>query len=79
MLSFSVILMLGCSATVFQAPKDLIAFNEFDVKHVKIAMKRCGEIYKGSPCIKKFIKRTQRDYSVICGAKHLDPMKLTKE
>lgn len=42
--------------------------NEYDIKHYRIAKRRCGEIYKKSPCIKLFRKRTSSDYSVICGA-----------
>ena len=42
-------------------------WNDFDNQHLKIAQKRCGEIYKNSPCVKMFKKRTERDYSVICG------------
>lgn len=37
------------------------------------AMNRCGELYPGSPCVKKFIKLGARDnvrYRVVCGGKN---------
>lgn len=42
-------------------------FNEQDKQTLARAYKRCGELYKDSPCVKLFIKRTERDYAVICG------------
>ncbi len=42
-------------------------FNEVDYEHLAAAKKGCARIYKKSPCVKLFIKRTlERDYSVIC-------------
>ncbi len=42
-------------------------WNQQDYDHLKVAKKRCGEIYKASPCVILFRKRTTSDYSVICG------------
>lgn len=44
-------------------------WNDFDYQHLEIAKKRCGEIYPNSVCVKQFIKRTESDFSVICGKK----------
>lgn len=44
-------------------------WNDFDRQHLQVAKKRCGEIYKKSPCALEFRKRSERDYSVICGKK----------
>jgi hypothetical protein len=42
-------------------------FNQTDKVTLQRAYKRCGELYPESPCVKLFIKRTERDYAVICG------------
>lgn len=42
-------------------------FNSVDYEHLESAKKGCKRIYKESPCVKEFRKRTtERDYSVIC-------------
>jgi hypothetical protein len=59
--------LLNCPKTEF-INKTNEFWNEMDYKHLSMAQKRCGEIYKNSPCLKLFIKRTvNRDYSAICG------------
>lgn len=42
-------------------------WNEFDTATLRIANKRCGELYPNSRCVKMFRKWGERDYSVICG------------
>lgn len=44
-------------------------FNNTDLKHIVTAKSRCGQIYKDSPCLKKFIKREKKVYWAICGKK----------
>jgi len=58
--------MAFCPATKFENKTDL-PWNEFDNKHYLTAKKRCGEIYQKSPCVKVFRKRSESDFSVICG------------
>lgn len=57
--------MLSCFPTIFT---NLTTFkwNDFDNKSFKIAQTRCGEIYKGNPCVKEFIKSGKFDYKVVC-------------
>lgn len=43
-------------------------WNDMDQKTLQRAKKRCGQLYIKSPCVKKFVKRTETDYSVTCGA-----------
>lgn len=44
-----------------------------DVEMIIQAKKRCGEIYKKSPCVKQFIIKLDdwgdRAYSIVCGVK----------
>jgi hypothetical protein len=67
----SVILALEL-ALGFSCPKTLV-FNktdtwvEHDNKSMKVAAKRCPQIYKRSPCLKVFIKKGFQDYNAICG------------
>ena len=42
-------------------------WNDYDQQTYERALKRCGEIYKDSPCLKKFIKKDQMTYNAICG------------
>lgn len=43
------------------------AFNQKDLQTLEKTKKRCGQLYKTSPCTKVFIKKTPNDYRVICG------------
>lgn len=51
-------------------------WNSFDSVSLRTAVKRCGEIYRNSPCVKRFIKRGERDYSVVCGAPESEDLPL---
>jgi hypothetical protein len=62
------LLALSCSPPVMQN-KTKYPWNDFDRKELKYAQKRCGEIYKDSPCVKLFKKYDKNQYSVICGDK----------
>lgn len=45
------------------------AWNDFDYKTLDSAKVRCGQIYEDAPCVKKFYKRGDQSYWVICGQK----------
>lgn len=62
----TIILAANCAAPIMINKTDK-EWNEQDYNHLAIAKKRCGQIYKNSACVKKFIKRTETDYSVVCG------------
>lgn len=62
----TIILAANCAAPIMINKTDK-EWNEQDYKHLASAKKRCGQLYKESKCVKKFIKRTESDYSVICG------------
>lgn len=42
-------------------------FTDMDLACYKTAKRRCGEIYKDSPCLKVFQKTGEMDYRAICG------------
>ena len=42
-------------------------WNKHDQQTLEIATKRCQVHYPGYPCVIKFIKRSTRNYWVICG------------
>lgn len=37
-----------------------------DQENLDFAKTRCGHFYPNSPCLKKFIKKETRTYSIIC-------------
>lgn len=37
-----------------------------DQENLDFAKTRCGHFYPNSPCLKKFIKKKTRTYSIIC-------------
>lgn len=43
-------------------------WNSYDAATLAHAKKRCGEIYRRSPCLKVFFKVDKQDYKAICGA-----------
>lgn len=61
-----VLLALSCSAAIMQNVTPF-PWNDYDRDELKYAEKRCGEIYKDTPCVKIFRKFGKRDYSVVCG------------
>lgn len=42
-------------------------WTPYDMQTLAHAKVRCGEIYPDSPCVKKFIKKDESTYNVICG------------
>ena len=57
---------LSCPKTIFiNQTKD--PWNDRDYSTYHTAQKRCNEIYEGYPCVKKFYKRPEQSYWVICG------------
>ncbi len=66
MINLILLSALNCPKIIMENRTDK-AWNDFDNQHLAIAKKRCGEIYRKSPCVKLFRKRSESDYSVICG------------
>ncbi len=42
-------------------------FNSIDKWNLSIALKRCKQLYKNSPCLVKFIKKAPGAYGAVCG------------
>lgn len=59
---------LLCSTTIM-VNLSLFPWNKNDFNQKQLAERRCGEIYKASPCLVKFTKTSKRDYKAICGTK----------
>lgn len=66
MLNLILATLVSCPITLMvnKTNKD---WNDYDRMHLVRARQRCGEIYKKSPCLIEFRKRTESDYSAICG------------
>lgn len=60
--------LLSCPPTEMQN-HTVYSWNDFDMKTLDGARKRCGELYPDVPCVKIFEKHGKQDYSVICGGK----------
>lgn len=58
--------MLGLSCPSMNIINKTKVWNVIDKEVLSIAIKRCGELYKNSPCLKKFIKVEENVYRVIC-------------
>lgn len=43
------------------------SWNKFDKTVLQKAEIRCGEIYTDAPCVKKFYKRPEQSYWIVCG------------
>jgi hypothetical protein len=41
-----------------------------DVSNRERAQKRCSQLYKKSPCLKQFIKKSERNYHAVCGKQY---------
>lgn len=66
MISLLVAAYLACPITLMvNETKD--PWNKEDFKVLNTANTRCGEIYQDSPCVKKFYKKEEQSYWVICG------------
>jgi len=61
-------LALACPTTVIENTSKL-KWTSYDTKMLNYAKKRCGELYKDSPCVKLFRKFEFQSYSVVCGEK----------
>ena len=68
MINFILAATLACPSIKMEN-KTSFPWNDFDYKNLKKAEKRCGELYKTSLCVKRFIKWGEKDYSVVCGKK----------
>jgi hypothetical protein len=60
------ILMVSCPKTV-TINRTKYEWNKHDLQIIKTCKKRCPELYKDAPCLKKFIKYGEQDYDCICG------------
>lgn len=60
------IYMSSCPETIISNVSGY-EWNEHDDKMFSYSEKRCVELYKNSPCMKKFEKYDERDYRAICG------------
>ncbi len=64
----SLLLLISLSCSVPQMINyTQYPWNKFDKQTLKRATKRCGKLYKTSPCVKYFIKMDKIDYRVVCG------------
>lgn len=65
MTTFLLLAALNCpkpDLVIWEPPWEWI-----DQQNFQAAQKRCGQKYPNSPCLKKFEKRGERSYWVICG------------
>jgi len=60
------LLAFSCPQTIMVNDSGL-PWNNYDSSVLQTAKKRCGEIYEGFPCVKKFYKKESQNYWVICG------------
>lgn len=58
-------LSLACPPTMIINKTDV--WTNEDQKVLAGTKVRCGEIYKDAPCVKKFIKKEELLYNVVCG------------
>lgn len=43
------------------------SWNDFDQAVLRKADIRCGELYPDAPCVRRFYKRPEQSYWVVCG------------
>lgn len=65
MIDFLVVMALSCAQPIFEN-QTKFPWNENDRWNFDTALPKCKKLYPNSPCIKKFIKRGERDYRVVC-------------
>jgi hypothetical protein len=65
-MSLILLLALSCPDTKMINNSGL-PWNKYDYSVLQSAKKRCGEIYPDAPCVKKFYKKEETNYWVICG------------
>jgi len=69
MITFLLVAALNGCPAVKMENKTKFPWNDFDKTSLRKAQSHCGMIYDRSPCVKRFIKWGERDYSVVCGGK----------
>lgn len=66
MINLVISLALSCPDTIIiNQTKE--SWNKLDSKTLAGAKVRCAQIYPDAPCVKKFYKRPEQSYWVICG------------
>lgn len=59
---------LKCPKPIIYDMTDL-PWEDIDDETFNISKKRCAQLFLNSPCLIKFIKKKERGYNAICGAK----------
>ena len=54
-----------CSITKIK--NETVVWNNEDVSNLTRAKVRCFQLFKKSPCLNQFVKRSERNYWAICG------------
>lgn len=62
----SILLALSCP-NVVMLNTSKYPWNDYDHSMLTQAKLRCGQIYKGSSCVKLFKKFDVNSYSIVCG------------
>jgi hypothetical protein len=62
--AYLLLLALGCSEP--HVENYTKTWSKLDYQNLNIAIKRCPELYPNSPCLKRFIKKGERNYWAIC-------------
>jgi hypothetical protein len=63
----AVLLALSCPKT--EVINNTSKWDGIDQETLQYASKRCKIYYEDAPCLKKFVKREERAYWAICGAR----------
>lgn len=67
MICFTTALILISSCPVPEIINNTSTWVKFDQETLERARVRCGQIYPSAPCMKRFTKKAEREYSVMCG------------
>jgi hypothetical protein len=59
------VLLAGCTEPIIKN-ESLYHWNRNDDEALVYAQQRCGEIDTLKPCVKKFIKTGEQEYSISC-------------
>lgn len=65
-MSLLLLLALSCPKTVIINDSGL-PWNDHDEQMLSQSKTRCKELYSDAPCVKKFYKKEEQNYWVICG------------
>lgn len=57
---------LNCPTTILENRTN--TWTKQDHDNLMFSKKRCGEIYKDSPCLKFFRKKAKLTYHAVCGS-----------